>query len=91
MAQANYRQIEKLLATRTPFNGNSSHAYLDSDNVYRVFSYSTLVAVYGDAETCQEMFDKGWFTTPNPIWVSDVKYSSTTSRLQNLIRKAWAI
>ena len=42
---------------------------------YRVISYSTLVA------TAQG----------DNLWLSDRKYSMTTSRLQNIIKRAWAL
>lgn len=75
MAQANYRQIEKLLATRTPFSGNSCRAFLETDGTYEVYSYSTLIAVAKGDE----------------IKFNERKYSVTTSRLQNLIRRAWGL
>lgn len=42
---------------------------------YRVVSYSTLIATS----------ERGVY------WVNPTKYSVTTSRLQNIIRKAWGI
>ena len=78
MAQANYREISELLATKTPFKGNSCHAFIDDENVYRVFSYSTQIALF---QLSGE---------PNP-WLNPSRYSVTTSRLQNLIKKAWSI
>ena len=64
-----------LIATRTPFTHGSHSAYLDTDGTYRVFSYSTEIATAKGDE----------------ITFNDRKYSMTTSRLQNIIRKAWAI
>lgn len=72
----NYRTIEQKLRTLTPFKGNSMHASIDVEGSYRVFSYSTLIAIhYGQGLS----------------WTQDKKYSTTTSRHQNLIRKAWGI
>jgi hypothetical protein len=92
MTRANYRTMPALIANRKPFTHGSAHAYTDTDGTYRVWSYSTEIAVYySDSAKCEEMFAKGWLTSPNPIWLNDRKYSVTTSRLQNIIRKAWAI
>ena len=73
--QHNYRQIENHLAQLLPFNGNSCHSFWDGDT-YKVYSYSTLIAS-ADGMTEQ--------------WVTPERYSVTTSRLQNLIKKAWGI
>ena len=69
----NYKTIEQKLAEHLPFNGNSLTAFWDGDT-YKVFSYSTLIA------------------RVNPSGDHDIatrKYSVTTSRHQNLIRRAW--
>lgn len=84
MAQANYREISELLATLTPFKGNSCHATKEVTRTrmeYRVYSYSTLIAeaVWDGSEGELEKF------------LNERKYSVTTSRLQNLIRKAWGL
>ena len=72
----NYKTIEHKLRNLEPFKGNSLKGYwLGSD--YRVVSYATLVASHmSDTET---------------KWLNPQKYSVTTSRHQNLIRRAWAI
>lgn len=75
MANATYKTIPSLIATRTPFTHGSHSAYTDTDNRYRVFSYSTEIATAKGDE----------------ITFNDRKYSVTTSRLQNIIRKAWGI
>lgn len=76
MKQANYREIEQLLADRAPFKGNSLSAYTDNFGNYQVYSYTTLIAnTKADGST----------------WVDPRKYSVTTSRAQNLIKKAWSI
>jgi len=73
--QDSYRTIAVKLANREPFKGNSLTAYWWGDT-YRVVSYSTLIASrYILGDT----------------WISPDKYSVTTSRHQNLIKKAWGI
>jgi hypothetical protein len=73
--QDNYQTIAVKLANREEFTGNSLRAYWWGDT-YRVISYSTLVA-YRDVI--------------GETWLSPSKYSVTTSRHQNLIKKAWGI
>jgi hypothetical protein len=73
--QDNYQTIAVKLANREPFNGNSLRAFYFGD-VYKVYSYTTLIAEIGN------MGNK---------LVSANKYSVTTSRHQNLIKKAWGI
>lgn len=77
MSYANYREIERAIRARTPFVGNSARGELGRDSegyYYAVFSYRTKIA---------EMRASG------SVWVSDTKYSQTTSRLQNIIRRVW--
>jgi hypothetical protein len=76
MAQTNYQDMLHKLERRIPFRGNSCHSYIDCYGIYRVVSYTTHVASYD--------FD-------DKIWINPEKYSSTTSRLQNLIKRAWKI
>ena len=71
----NYKTISTKLANREPFRGNSLRAYWDGE-VYKVVSYSTLIAEIGNMGN---------------MLISDRKYSVTTSRHQNLIRRAWGI
>ena len=79
-----YKEIETKLAELEPFNGNSLSAKAEQtwgSMVYRVYSYNTLIASkswYGD--------EGEWHTYLNPE-----KYSTTTSRHQNLIRKVWGL
>lgn len=80
----NYKTIEQKLKNLEPFHGNSMKAIARQtwgSMVYDVYSYDTLIATkswYGD--------EGEWFTD-----VSTTKYSTTTSRHQNLIRRAWGI
>lgn len=82
----NYKVIEQKLANRESFKGNSMYAVSDLERAesslnpapkYLVFSYSTLIASY-DYNT-------------EEFWVNPRKYSVTTSRQQNLIKRAWGI
>jgi hypothetical protein len=76
---ANYVEIAEAVAKRAPFVGNSSRGVLGKDDdgyFYRVYSYRTVIA---------EMRGGG------DVWVSDVKYSQTTSRLQNIVRREWGV
>jgi hypothetical protein len=80
----NYRTIEAKLKELEPFKGNSLSAVklIDRHELnYRVYSYNTLIAskIYSASEG-------EWFTS-----LSEKKYSTTTSRHQNLIRRAWGI
>ena len=72
----NYKTIERKLRNREPFKGNSMWARVE-DDTYTVYSYSTKIA---------------WHNTQFLThFISSDKYSVTTSRHQNLIRRAWAI
>ncbi len=75
ITRASYATMPALIATRSPFTHGSCHAYTDTDGEYRIVSYSTLIATAKDGA----------------LWLNARKYSMTTSRLQNIIRKAWAI
>ena len=74
---ATYQEIPGLLATRTPFSGNSAAGFWDDDNVFCVTSYGTLIAWSNPA---QNGFSVSGFSVP------DRRYSRTTSRIQNLCR-----
>jgi hypothetical protein len=81
MIRATYKTMPSLIANRVPFTHGSAHAYTDTDGMYRVVSYSTEIA------TSLSPFNDGVFVNH----LNERKYSMTTSRLQNIIRKAWAI
>lgn len=76
MSLATYATIPALLATKTPFKHGSCHAYFEDNGNYVVFSYSTLIA--GTMPDGSKHLNAG-------------KYSVTTSRLQNIIRKVWGL
>lgn len=76
----NYKVIEQKLRNLEPFNGNSLRAYLEEEGSLAVYSYSTMIA-------------RAWprnGAVAVTVW-NDRKYSVTTSRHQNLIRRAWGI
>lgn len=74
MIKATYKSMPNLLAQRIPFT-HGSHRAEWLGGVYAVYSYSTLIATFiKDGEI---------------MWINPTKYSMTTSRLQNIIRKAW--
>lgn len=76
IARATYATLPALLATKTPFTHGSCHAFIEENGNYVVYSYSTLIAGI----------------MPNGTkHLNETKYSVTTSRLQNIIRKAWGI
>lgn len=73
----NYRTIETKLENRQPFSGNSLNGFWDAQTgYYVVYSYNTLIASL-------ELGGKRW--------VNPSKYSTTTSRHQNLIKRAWGV
>ena len=71
-----YKVISQKLQNREPFRGNSLWAELGSDGVYRVWSYSTKIAIaFPDG---QRELDRQ-------------RYSVTTSKHQSLIARAWGM
>lgn len=77
MGYANYKDIETAIRNRAPFIGNSARGELGRDEngyFYAVYSYRTKVA---------EMRQNG------VVFIDERRYSSTTSRLQNIVRRAW--
>lgn len=76
----NYRTIETRLNDRAPFKGNSMSAQFekyDGETYYVVYSYQMPIAWHKMSK---------WEYSVNPE-----KVSVTTSRHQNLVRKAWGI
>ena len=72
-----YREILEKLEDCEDFNGSNVTAYTDND-VYKVFSYRTLIFAYDRHNRSVEVFDNKF-------------YSSTTSKIQNLIIKAYKL
>lgn len=80
MAYANYKQIEEAIQWAKDYTHGSSHAFAkyNKDDVleYNVWSYNTLILTL-----------KGGVVT----YFDPKHYSSTTSRLQNIIRRYWDV
>ena len=78
----NYKEIETRLRDTMPFRGNSLNGFWDAINgVYVVYSYSTLIASYKPSLCSSDV----------QYWVNPNKYSNTTTRQQNLIKRAWGL
>lgn len=78
MAHTNYRNMPEQIRNLEAFTHGSCHSINNLDKEYIVVSYSTPIA--------RAKFDGvRWHYLLNAR-----KYSSTTSRLQNIIRRAWA-
>ena len=75
MSYTNYRDMARAIANREEFSGNSVRGVWLDRSQYAVFSYGTQVAEY-DAVTTR-------------YYLNARKYSQTTSRLQNIVRRAW--
>lgn len=73
--RASYNDIKNLVRMLKPFVGNSMSATMNSRNEYWIFSYSTPIALIND--------ELGIFR------LNSRKYSSTTSRQQNIVRGAF--
>lgn len=73
MATPTYKQIEGLLALHEPFNHSGTLTAKREGDEYKIWSYSTLIATYN-------LMDGTW-------WINPTKYSVTTSKQQNLIRR----
>lgn len=92
MSKATYATMPALIAARIPFTHGSCHAFFDAEGHYQIVSYRTRIATYyKDAGERQRLFEAGWVLSPNCASLDERKYSVTTSRLQNIIRKAWKI
>lgn len=74
----NYKEIERvLLPNYTPFTHAHSMSAVWSGDEYLVYSYRTLIASRNSAT--------------GETWIDPTKYSVTTSKQQNLIRRAWGV
>lgn len=76
MAQANYAQVAQAIRNMQEFRGNSCFGQW-LGGVYLVTSYWTTIAKYD--------------STTGEVWIDSSKYSSTTSRLQNIVKKEWVL
>lgn len=88
----NYKTIETKLINRQPFTGNSLTAII-KDNQYAkgyfVYSYNTLIAVYNYEPIEPSPNLLPWESIQR--WVNPEKFSQTTTRQQNLIKRAWGL
>jgi hypothetical protein len=78
MTMDNYRTIERKLRNLEQFKGNSLRSeieFYDGKPQYVIYSYRTIIAMHRDGIGA----------------VIEKKYSTTTSRHQNLIRRAWGL
>ena len=74
--QHNYGQIEHRLGALAPFTGNTLRGDWSEDReTFSVWSYGTIIAEY-DAIT-------------QNAWINHKRYSVTTSRHQNIVRRVW--
>ena len=80
-SRPNYKDIEGLLRTWTPFKHADSMSALWADGVYNVYSYTTLIATYSFVERVGTT--AGW-------WLNDTKYSQTTNKQQSILRRVIA-
>lgn len=71
MAHSNYKEIQTHLKYKQEFTHGSCGAEYEN-GTYRVYSYNTLIAVFKDSKC---------------TYFNEDKFSMTTSRLQNMIRK----
>lgn len=68
-----YRTIEAKLDTLTPFEGHSMRGDWTPEGKFIVWSYKVPIG----------------YSTVSGFAIDDTKYSVTTSRHQNLLRKVW--
>ena len=71
----NYKQVLEKLKEHIPFSGNTMRGY-KTDTAYKVYSYNLCIAIW-------------YFGDDNPS-IDTGKFRTTTTRHQNLVRKAWA-
>lgn len=77
MPYTNYRAMQEAIENREPFEGNSASAFIDESSNYIIMSYDTIMAVISESGEVVSFNEK--------------RYSTTTSRLQNMIRRAYNI
>ena len=77
MRYTNYRNAPSAIRNMENFKGNSWSGYWLDSTQYVIFSYATEIA----------RFDR----LTQAVIMNPRKYSTTTSRQQNIIRKAWGL
>lgn len=70
------KQAEQLLAERQPFTTGTLSAKYDTGGNYLVFSYDTMIA---------------GITKGGLIETTKIKYSVTTSKHLNMVKRAWEV
>lgn len=73
MGTPNYKQIETLIADKIEFKHGYSMSAQRTAYSYRIYSYTTCIARYD--------FESGEW------WIDDKRYSVTTSKQQNIVRR----
>jgi hypothetical protein len=86
MSYSNYTQVESAIRNFAPFTGNSCRGYWE-DGEYVVISYNTKIAKATRAVVAGAIRRD----IPGGLWVNSSKYSQTTTRLQNIIKRAWGV
>lgn len=86
MSYSNYSQIESAIRARVPFTGNSSRGYYEGEE-YVVVSYNTAIA----RATSVRVVGATWAECPGGLYINTRKYSQTTTRLQNIVKRAWGL
>lgn len=74
LKRATYKDMKGLIPNCEPFYGNSASGIIDDNGIYIVNSYTTNIAKI-DTKNKKVLYFDGDF------------YSSTTSKIQNIIRK----
>lgn len=72
------KQAQLALDNLETFNAGNLMAFNDG-HTYAVYSYQTLIA--------NRWLDSG----RGPVWLTDQKYSVTTSKHLNIVKRAWGI
>lgn len=72
----NYKEVELALEALEPFKHGDSMRAISENGWYKVFSYNTQIARYSQIEDV-------WYVNPH-------KYSVTTSKQQNLVKRVIA-
>lgn len=70
------KQASELLETRQPFTTGTLSARYDMGGNYLVFSYDTMIA---------------GITKAGLIETTKIKYSQTTSKHLNMVKRAWGV
>lgn len=85
MAKATLQEIETKVANLEPFNGNSMRGQWETDTdgmrMFVVYSYATVIANAFDISITGRVIG----------CVGSEWHSQTTSRHQNIVRRAWGV